>query len=61
MEELTWGQVLLPVLRLSLAFIILQRSDFTCRSSITEVMSATDSVLPSLDLYTVNITFCVVA
>lgn len=54
-------QVLLRVLRSSLAFIIPQRSDFTCRSSITEVMSATDSVLPSFDLYTVNIVFCAVA
>lgn len=55
------GQVLLPVLRSSLAFIIPQLSDFTCRSSTTEVISATDSVLPSLGLHTVNIVFYAVA
>jgi hypothetical protein len=54
------GQVLFPVLRSSLAFIIPQRSDFNCLSSTTEVTSATDSVLPVLDLYTVNIEICAV-
>lgn len=53
------GQVLLPVLTSSFAFINSQSSDFTCPSSITEVMSATESILPPLDLYTVNIAFCV--
>jgi hypothetical protein len=38
-----------------------QLSDFTRRSSTTEVISATDSVLPSLGLHTVNIAFYAVA
>jgi len=54
-------QVLLPVLRSSLAFITPQHSEFTCRSSTTEVISAIDSVLPSLGLHTANIVFYAVA